>query len=499
MKRISTLLKTLSAIATILVLGTISMQAATLTVNTTADAGVGSLRQAIIDAISNGTANNIVFAIPTTDPGYNLGTNRFTISLSSSLPIIPVSATNITNTQLQAITVTGNDTFRILELVNSAVVVITNITISHGSVVGNGGGIYMGDSGTLTLNDCTLSNNSASFLGGGIFMNNSATLHVFRSTFASNSAMYAGAIFPNVSGTINMSDSTLSGNSASESGGAIYVESASTLNATNNTFSGNTAVNEGGAILNQATFTLNSNTITGNSAASGGGIFNYTAAPTLNNNIVALNTAGTGTDLGGNPYTGTYNLIGNADGSSGVDTATNIWGSTLDPLDPRIGPLQNNGGPTFTHGLLFDSPALDQGNGPGLLTDQRGRLRPFDSAIIVNAGDGSDIGAFELQLAPAAANVSISGRVVTGEGKDISGISNAVILVTSPDGDSWTARTNPFGYFEVADIPAGATYMISVTHKRYTFDTQTINVVDNVEGLMFFSVQPMLRSVSSKS
>src|SRR5688572_8742944 len=110
----------ISTLLTILLCGMLGANAAILTATTTADAGFASLRRAIDDAITNGAANNIVFAIPITDPGYNLATNRFTILLASTLPTIPVSATNITNTQPQALTVRGDDTFRILSLVNSA-------------------------------------------------------------------------------------------------------------------------------------------------------------------------------------------------------------------------------------------------------------------------------------------------------------------------------------------------------------------------------------------
>ena len=61
-------------------------------------------------------------------------------------------------------------------------------------------------------------------------------------------------------------------------------------------------------------------------------------------------------------------------------------GSSETPIDPMMGPLQANGGPTETHALLSSSPALDTGN-VGLSTDQRGAIRP--------QGSGSDIGAFE--------------------------------------------------------------------------------------------------------
>src|SRR5687768_4883557 len=174
MFRISTLL-------TILLFGIIGANAATLTVTSTADAGLGTLRQAMDDAVINGTANDIVFAIPTSDPGYNLSTNRFTISLLSVLPQIQVSATTITNAQTQGITVSGNNSFGIFNLVDSAVVVITNLTISNGNAT-DGGGILMGASGTLTLNDCVISNNVASSNGGAVNVGTSGTLHINRTS-----------------------------------------------------------------------------------------------------------------------------------------------------------------------------------------------------------------------------------------------------------------------------------------------------------------------------
>ena len=65
--------------------------------------------------------------------------------------------------------------------------------------------------------------------------------------------------------------------------------------------------------------------------------------------------------------------------------------------DPKLGPLADLGGPTPTHALRFDSPALDAGHSGGLTTDQRGLPRPIDDPNTPNAegGDGSDIGAYE--------------------------------------------------------------------------------------------------------
>ena len=115
----------------VFLLGVISSQAAPLAVTTTADAGFGSLRQAIIDATINVEANIVTFNIPLTDSGYNAANNMFTINLLSPLPDIPLAAMTLNNNQLQGIAVNGNNTFRIFTLVNSAVVTMNNLTISQ--------------------------------------------------------------------------------------------------------------------------------------------------------------------------------------------------------------------------------------------------------------------------------------------------------------------------------------------------------------------------------
>jgi hypothetical protein len=101
----------------------------------------------------------------------------------------------------------------------------------------------------------------------------------------------------------------------------------------------------------------------------------------------------------GNFSSAGYNLVGAADGSSGWSGLDQV-GTTNSPIDPLLGPLQDNGGPTLTMALRWGSPAIDAGKSVGLTTDQRGAVRPFDFPSITNApgGDGSDIGAFEVGL-----------------------------------------------------------------------------------------------------
>jgi len=382
-----------------------SVQAATLTVSTTADAGAGSLRQAIIDANSNAAANIVIFNIPLSDPGYSILTDRFTINLVNQLPNLPLAPLTIDNAAGRSVTVKGNSSFRIFTLVDSAVVNISNLVIRDGSSGGGlGGGIYMGNSAVLFLNSCTVSNNSATRGGGGIWVNDSGTLHVINSTISDNTATNGdggGGIFISVSGTLNITGSTVSGNTATNGGGGgIYNGVSGTLNATNITVSGNTASDLGGGILNNATATINSSTISGNTSTNGGGgIYNNFTA-TLNNSLIALNTGADGPDLlgrgsRGKPFSGNSNLIGNADGSEAFGPTTNQLGSTGSPIDPRLGPLQDNGGRTFTQALLAGSPAIDAGT-TALATDQRGVTRPQDGDGV--GGAQSDIGAFELPV-----------------------------------------------------------------------------------------------------
>ncbi len=300
MKQIKTLSQNAVISIILLFLTVIAVQAASLTVNKTANAGAGSLRQAIIDATTNAEANTITFAIPLSDPGYSAVDNRFTISLVTSLPDIPLAALTANNFQPQALTIKGNNSFRILTLVNSAVVTINNLTISNGFSSTLGGGIFMGNSSTLTLNGCTVGSNSSSGNGGGVYMANSGTLTLSNATITENTAINGGGVYMFDSGTLNVTASTITTNKALNggSGGGIYNGTSGTINSNNSTFDGNSAQLNGGGIYTTSTATLTNNTITSNTAGKGGGIYN-TFTATLNNNIVALNTAADGNDLAG--------------------------------------------------------------------------------------------------------------------------------------------------------------------------------------------------------
>ena len=221
-----------------------------------------------------------------------------------------------------------------------------DITLSGNNAVR----VFMvGNSAKLTLNNLTVANGRADNAGGGIL--NLGTLEVNNYTISGNRAgTFSGGIH-NV-GTLTVNSSTISGNSAGTDNGGIGNASAGTLTVNNSTISGNSANNNGGGIGNGST-------------------------ATLNNTIVANNEGG---NCAGLPVT---------DDGGNLEWPGNDCGFALS-ADPLLGPLADNGGPTQTHALQPDSPAIDAAvECPPPATDQRGVSRP--------QGDACDIGSFELE------------------------------------------------------------------------------------------------------
>ncbi len=266
-----------------------------------------------------------------------------------------------------------------------------SVELSSSLVTGNsardaGGGIHNG--GRAIVIRAHITGNTAQDEAGGAIVNLDY-LFVSGSTLSGNASGESGGGIHNVA-SARIDRSTISGNSAGDGGGGIF--DAGNLEIKSSTMSGNIAVSFGGGLQTFRSTTVVDSTFSGNSAAVGGGI--WVASPSTNNrvslygSIVANSLSGGDLDGNGLP-SGAYNLIG--DGSGSTERSNWIHG------DPLLGPLQDNGGPTFTHALLPGSPALDAGNSAET-TDQRGLPRSVDIASLPNGtGNGSDIGAFELQ------------------------------------------------------------------------------------------------------
>jgi hypothetical protein len=297
---------------------------------------------------------------------------------------------------------------------------------------GSAAGIFNDNGGAVNVTNSTLSDNLApsvvSNFGGGIY-NRNGTLTVTTSTLSNNKANYGAGIYNGNGALATITASTVSGNSGGSSrsqGGGIANDG--TLHVVTCTFTGNSSPNGGGGISNggTGTATIGSSTISGNSSNRGCGGISNLGSVVARNTIIAKNTF----SFGGTPdFNGTltsqgFNLIGAGSGATITPAqSTDQVGTTASPIDPLLGPLQDNGGPTFTMALLSGSPAKDKGDSGGSNTDQRGFTRPIDNPAIVNApgGDGSDIGAFEAGLAARSLNISTRARVQTGENVLIGG------------------------------------------------------------------------------
>jgi hypothetical protein len=399
---------------------------ATLAVNTFADllnpaAGLLSLREAIALAADPAThpgADTIVLPhqISGVAGTYSLSlgelliddpTGKLTIEATGGAATIDAQkasrvfeVSSVSEVEFQGLTITGGS--NALDgggIRNDGTVTINACTLSGNSVSGffiRGGGIF--NDGTVTINACTLSGNSADAgsAGGGLY-NSRGTATITASTVSDNSASNGAGLFN--FGTMTLTASTLSGNRTLGVGGGIF--NAGPLTITASTLSGNSASNDfgigaGGGIFSYGQLKITASTLSGNSADDGGGFYNGTTSltTTIVNTIIAGNLASEGdpdvaaaldsfSSLG-------YNLVGIGDGATGFLAAGDQVGTAASPIDPKLGPLQDNGGPTFTRALLPGSPALNVGD-PGLAgaTDQRGVLRP--------QGAGVDIGAFENQ------------------------------------------------------------------------------------------------------
>lgn len=328
------------------------------------------------------------------------------------------------------------------------------MTITGGNAI-EGGGIFNGFSDSLTLTNMSISGNNASLGGGGIWSGFGGQLTIINSTISNN---------------------TVTDSIGGATGGGIH---ANGFTLTNSTVSGNSTSGgngSGGGIWALNFVTITGSTITNNSAAgiSAGG-FRANNTSTVRNTIIAANqNNGSIPDILGNSFVSQgYNLIGNAGSVTAFNQVGDQAGSGPTPLNPMLGPLQNNAGPTHTHHLLIGSPAIDKGFSFGLTTDQRLLTRPVDDPTITPAagGNNSDIGAFEKVYAITAADVSLGGRVTTSVGRGIRGARVTVEggSLSSPR----TAMTGPFGYFNFEGLTAGETYIITVYSKRYIFNVPT--------------------------
>jgi parallel beta-helix repeat protein len=342
------------------------------------------------------------------------------------------------------------------------------------------------------MNNCTMTLNSAGQYGGAI--RNKGTLSAKNCTFSGNWGQFKGGGIDN-EGTATVQNCTFYGNETTVfteypyGGGGIIAEVSANLTVESCTFSSNAA----GGI-----FTVSTNQILIRNTILAGNF-------DTNSGHVTQDVAGTFSSQG-------FNLIGKTNGSSGW-VASDLTGSIASPLDPLLGPLQYNGGPTPTMAPLPGSPAIDQGNSGGLTTDQRGAARPSDNPAIPNAngGDGTDIGAVEVQ-GPVITSQPLS--VCTGPGSNVtftvaaSGETALFYTWWKVDTAFHVLTTGPNASYTVTNVQAtnSGRYYVEVSDdygfdvlSDYAFLTLGFNLVLNTNGSGTVSKSPDLPQYCSNA
>ncbi len=346
-------------------------------VTTDADAGAGSLRRALDRACDGATITvDAVLADTTVTLVGELLAERDVVLDATAAP---------------GFTVSGGDTTRVLTVAAGATVVLDGVTITNGAGSGRGGAIL--DLGDLTIRDGAVTDSTEVSTtgpafdagGGAIWTGQDARLELVRTTIADNATTTqpAGGLYGFFGSELVITDSTISGNVGADVAGGI--RSLGTTTIVDSTISGNTSTAwHGGAMfITDGTVDLTNVTVTDNVAPGGtaGGVVVATfgdvgASLATTNSIIAGNTAGGALDCvlafnGPGPIaitSGGGNLDG--DGSCGFSEPTDQSG-----VDPLLGSLADNGGPTATHLPAVESPAVDAGVDGCDEADQRGVAR----------------------------------------------------------------------------------------------------------------------------
>jgi len=316
---------------------------------------------------------------------------------------------------------------RVLEVLAPFSAEIQGVTLRNGHATGSGGAVANG--GTLKLERCEVRDSTADLGGGGIY--STGTLAVTASTIAGNTAGgNGGGVL--AGGEADLTNVTVSGNQAGSSGGGLYYlgDADGTIN--NATITANRAVTRAGGMLVESTPFIGSDIVQ------------------VANSILAANTAGRDVDCLGAVASGGHNVVGITNDCVDFDPAKGDKVGQLTAIDPRLAPLSDAGGPTATHALLDNSPALENGDAgaPGSTPaacsaiDQRGALRPGTARC--------DSGAFER-----------TGACVAGGG--VLCLSNGRFQVTATfrtgtgaaapaQGVTLTGDTGYFWFFDPANV-----------------------------------------------
>ncbi|PTY06469.1 hypothetical protein DB346_00870 [Verrucomicrobia bacterium LW23] len=402
------------------------------------------------------TAGSISITGGTFDGNYTMGSGNGGALFATGIPLT-VTSTSFTNNTAAGLQ--GGAIWTQTTLGN-----ITNATFYNNSATTHGGGIFA-QAPSLTITGSTFDSNftsgsSSTEHGGGLYYSSTGgTLNINSSLFYRNRSELGGAITLE-NGTHNITNTTIVGNravglSGSSAGGGIRLTTGSTLTITNSTITGNTADFHGGGIARNSggTVTIYNSIVAGNSTTPG--------------------TLGSGIDMVGAITDGGFNLIGVGQGYTGAIAPTTLYGTFAVPLDPKLSPLANHGGPTLTMGLLPGSQAINHVTGTAPAVDGRGIARPAGLA---------DIGAFESQgftyTATSGSGQSAqmlqsfaSPLVVTMTSNDgIADLSGTSVTIAVPGSGASATGT----LTQTLNASNQASYTLTANNQRGTYDVSVV-------------------------
>lgn len=257
---------------------------------------------------------------------------------------------------------------------------IRNVTITGGTA----SGLAVESDCTFSLYDSVVRNNSSSSHGGGISHTGVGALvaTIANSAIISNTAPNGGGIFMEHT-FLDITNTTISGNSATDKGGGLY-------------YGGD--FGSGRLVLTHVTI-ANNTAVQGNELAFEDQATPQNIVPRLFNSIIAHDLPGSAcATIGIN----TLQLDSLGYNLSTDQSCQFTESSDIENTNPYLPALIEDGG-TYVHVPALTSPVLDSGSAGNLTTDQRGLPRPVDLPGIPNTNDGADRGAYEHQNVPPTA------------------------------------------------------------------------------------------------
>ncbi len=397
-------------------------------VTTTADSGVGSLRQAVLDANANPGPDEITF-----DPSIDTQTITLTSGQLVVTEALTVTGNGATNTIID-----GNASSRIFNI-GGADVIISGARLQNGLAPGPGGGAVNSDA-AVTLDATTLTDNSASAgVGGGL----NAAAATIRNGSVVRANQSSGGVGGGVAATgdATVSDSTIGGssvsgaNTAGANGGGLYAGGTATI--TNSTVRHNTTTGNGGGVSGDTAVVVGS-TISDNTAITGGAISTQTTASVSSSTISSNTGGGIGSDAG--PVTVTDSTISSNTTTApggGIYTggALTVSGSTIASNAAAVG-----GGAFVVHGAVtisdswFDHNTVTTlGGGIGIVGTGTETTVISDSTFSANqqtgdAGGGGGLGLVDVNA--TLTNVTVSGNTAAGGGSSTVGGGGGIAVAT---------------------------------------------------------------------